>query len=286
MYWEILPKITTAISFAAFVLAILAYILKNNSKRKQSIISKLPETDRLSALKALADNLGISAKEIRNEELIFKLVMERLKSQSNLRRTIYYLVFIIFLVSTALVVFQIASENLKNNQTNSILSNNVSDSLSNDSSLSEISNSTNDKTNRQGTKRNGKTSSNLKADPVLAKNSSDNNPVYKNESSTKDKYNPPSTSQPLQSKRIKIFYTDATKESCELLKINLDKEGAFTDTEKVLIDQMPANSIIFFKPHRKDLAEYISDNNVLEIRFQMSVLSSTSSHDLEIFIKP
>jgi hypothetical protein len=264
--WEVIPKITTAISFAAFLLTVLAYILKNSTQKKSDLIKNIPDKNRLSALKEMADNLGISAKKIENEELVYELVKERLKSQTSLTRTLYYLIFMVFLVASAIVVIQITtqSENYTNIQTQT----NPVNSSSLDSNK-EILDSIVFPSKIIKTKVSESTENKNK---VITDNA-------------KKIFAPQIDMSLFQGKKIKIYYTDSTSKLGGILKQNLDASGAFTDIEKLLDNQMPMNNIIKFKSNRKDLAEYFVSSVMPEKKLLLKLVdNSFDKYDLEIYL--
>lgn len=267
--WDVIPKITTSISFAAFLLVILAYILKNWTKKKNDLIKNIPDKNRLSALKEMADNLGISAKKIESEELIYELVKERLRSQTSLTRTLYYLGFIIFMVTCIIVVIQTIMYSEKN--TNGYTQTDSADTAS----------FNNDRDSFDGNQASPEMIIKTKLSTSLSiKNDRNVTPV-------KDVggfvYN--TSTSLLQSKKIKIYYTSSTSKLGEILRQKLNASGAFTFTEKLLDNQVTIDNIIKFKSNRKDLAEYVDSSVIPEKKMLLELVdNSLGTYDLEIYL--
>lgn len=281
MNWEIIPKITTGISFAAFSLAILAFILKSASQKKTKLISKIPEKDRLPALMEMADNLGISAKGIEDEKLVFKLVMEKLQTQASLRRTLYNLIFMVFLISSAVVVVQIVVEKKKITMSDPVKK--IVDSTNNEKNETTAE--------KQEDIKNVKNESKKRQTTVIKESGTDNKTDNKETTTTStQKRNEISSleqnisNQILHGKKIKMYYTTETKLLCSQLQEKLEAAGAFTEAERLLVGQMSESNLIEFRIQRKVLAEQINRHFAPELSFNLDILENQSQYDFKIHL--
>jgi hypothetical protein len=105
--FKVIPSITSGVALAAFVAAVIAFVVVQHTKRKQSLLQALPEKDRLKAIRELADDLGISAKHVQSEARVVQLVMARMAQRAAMQRALFALVFGIALLAAGVAAFQI-----------------------------------------------------------------------------------------------------------------------------------------------------------------------------------
>lgn len=104
---KVIPAITSGVALAAFVAAVLAFIWAHQTRRRERILLALPEKDRLKAIRELADDLGISAKNVQSEARVVQLVMARMHQRAGLQRALFRLVFGISILASAVAAYQI-----------------------------------------------------------------------------------------------------------------------------------------------------------------------------------
>jgi len=99
--WEAIQHIGTPISLAAFVAAVIAYVVLGNQKNKIQLLKSLPEDKRWELLNKDLESYNITQDNLTRDQK-FELMKTVLMQKAEHRRRIIYVAFVIFVVISVL----------------------------------------------------------------------------------------------------------------------------------------------------------------------------------------